>query len=167
MMVRLERAAVPRERERVVADQEITTAPIQAESAAAAAVAAMTGRVVRLKPAAAARAVATAAVAVAAALLQTAPISPLQVDRVGPLTWLEEEGAARPETTPGLLVLTQEAQQPTSLQRWIHVRVVQWAVAPVKKLPVKEVPALMVRVEEIPMLAAPAAAAAAFMAMLP
>ncbi len=167
MMVRLEKAAVTLELERMVVDQEPKTAPIQAGSAAAAAVAAMTGRRAPPKPAAAARAVATAAVAVAAARRQTAPISPLQVDRVGPLTWLEEEGAARPETTPGLPVLTQETQQPTSLQGWIHVRVVQWAVARIKKLPVKEGPALMVRVEEIPMLAAPAAAAAAFMGRVP
>ncbi len=143
MMVRLEKVEVTLELERMVADQEPITAPIQAGSAAAAVVAAMTGRRARPKPAAAALAVATAAVAVAAALLQTAPISPLQVDRVGPLTWLEEEGAARPETTRALPVLTQEAQQPTSLQGWIHVRVVQWAVARIKKLPVKEVPVLI------------------------
>ena len=147
----------------MVVDQEPKTAPIQAESAAAAAVAAMTGRVVAPKPAAAALAVATAPAAVVAAVLETAPISPVQVDRVGPLTRLEEEGAARPETHSGVTARPQEAQQPIPGQGWVRVRVVQWAVALLKKLPVKEVPALMVRVEEIPMLAAPAAAAAAFM----
>ena len=45
MMVRLEKAALTLELERMVADQEVSTAPIQAERAAAAAVAAMTGRV--------------------------------------------------------------------------------------------------------------------------
>ena len=147
MMVRLEKVVRLVVVERMVADQEILTAPIQAESAAAAA-AAMTGRRVIPKPAA------------VAAVLETAPAIPVQEDWVGLLTRLEEEGAVRPETTPEVSVLTQGAQQPIPGHPRVIVPEVQWVVALVKKLPVK-VDLLQQEMQT------PAAAAAAFMGMLP
>ena len=111
MMVRLEKEELPLELDRMVVERGILTPLIRAEPVVVVAVAAMTDRLVRPKPAVG-EAVADTQVAEEEVVLPaTAPATRAQEDLVGRRTWLEEVAAARLEMPGAVLARMQEARQ--------------------------------------------------------